>query len=71
MNQSLRELVASNVKKYRIKLGYKREALSLLLGWDNSYISKLERGKVNITIDKLEALTNVLKINITDLFENI
>ncbi len=68
MNQSLRLRIAKNVQKYRIQNGYKREALSLLLGWDNSYISKLEKQHVNITIDKLEQLTNVFEIDITDLF---
>ncbi len=68
MNQSLRQRIAKNVQKYRIQNGYKREALSLLLGWDNSYISKLEKQRVNITIDKLEQLTNVFEIDITDLF---
>lgn len=67
MNQSLRQRIAKNVQKYRIQNGYKREALSLLLGWDNSYISKLEKQRVNITIDKLEQLTNVFEIDITDL----
>ena len=68
MNQSLRQRIAKNVQKYRIQNGYKREALFLLLGWDNSYISKLEKQRVNITIDKLEQLTNVFEIDITDLF---
>ena len=66
-NQSLRQRIAKNVQKYRIQNGYKREALSLLLGWDNSYISKLEKQRVNITIDKLEQLTNVFGIDIIDL----
>lgn len=68
MSQSLRERVAKNVQKYRIQQGFKRENLSLLLGWDNSYISKLEKQRVNITLDKLEQLTNVFKIDIRDLF---
>ncbi len=55
-------------RNIEFKNGYKREALSLLLGWDNSYISKLEKQRVNITIDKLEQLTNVFEIDITDLF---
>ena len=68
MSQSLRERVAKNVQEYRIQQGFKRENLSLLLGWDNSYISKLEKQRVNITLDKLEQLTNVFKIDIRDLF---
>lgn len=68
MSQLLRERIAKNVQKYRMQQGYKRENLSLMLGWDNSYISKLEKQRVNITLDKLEQLTNVFKIDIKDLF---
>ena len=52
MSQTLRKRIALNVKYYREQKGYKREELSLLLGVDNSYISKLEKAGVNITIDK-------------------
>ena len=47
-----RAILAQNIKELRIKRKLRREELSLLLGFDNSYISKLERGSVNITIDK-------------------
>ncbi len=67
MSQLLRERIALNVQKYRIEKGYKREALSLLLGCDNSYISKLEKQRVNITIDKLEQLANIFEIDAIEL----
>ena len=57
-----------NIKKYREKAGLKREELSLKLGCDNSYISKLERYKVNIPIDKIEQIASILSIEIIDLF---
>lgn len=68
MGQTIRARLAKNLIKYRTKLGYKREFLSLMLGWDNSYISKLEHGRINITLDKLEQLANALKIDVTKLF---
>ena len=43
MSQDVREKIAKNVKDLRIRQKFKREQLSLLLGFDNSYISKLER----------------------------
>ena len=64
MSQTLRKRIALNVKYYREQKGYKREELSLLLGVDNSYISKLEKAGVNITIDKLEQISLILEIDV-------
>ena len=47
---------------------YKREELSLALGFDNSYISKLEKGKINITIDKLSVIADYFNVDLVDLF---
>lgn len=40
-----------------------REQLSLALGYDNSYISKLEKGNINITIDGIEEIAKYFGIN--------
>lgn len=69
MSQEIRQKIANNVKKYRTIKKYKREELSLLLGFDNSYISKLERKSINITIDKLEQIANALDIEIIELLK--
>ncbi len=69
MSQETRQKIANNVKKYRAIKNYKREELSLLLGFDNSYISKLERKSINITIDKLEQIANALDVDIIDLLK--
>ena len=53
MSQEIRNILAINIGKLRTKKGLKREELSLLLGFDNSYISKLEKSRINITLDKL------------------
>ena len=58
MSQSTRNKLAENIKKFRLEKNLKREELSLILGFDNSYISKLEKCKINITIDKLEKIAN-------------
>lgn len=69
MSQTLRKRIALNVKYYREPKGYKREELSLLLGVDNSYISKLEKARVNITIDKLEQISLILEIDVLKLLQ--
>lgn len=69
MSQSLREILSKNIRKYREDKHFSMEELSLLLEVDNSYISKLEKSKVNITIDKLEKLAQILGIEVVDLFK--
>lgn len=66
-----RKILADNVKSLREQKKIRREELSLALGFDNSYISKLEKGKINITIDKLSILANYFNIEITDLFKKL
>ena len=63
---SNRILLANNVKRLRSKLKIKREELSLALGFDNSYISKLEKGKINITIDKLSVIADYFNVGLVD-----
>lgn len=68
MSQEIRKILATNVKQLREKSGLKKEKLSLFLEFDNSYISKLEKGKVNITIDKIEKIADFFNIKVADLF---
>ena len=67
MSQDARQNIAKNVKNLREKAGLKREELSLSLNFDNSYISKLEKCRVNITIDRLEIIASYFGVSIKDL----
>lgn len=62
MTNKTRKILAENIEKLRLSKKITKEELSLILGVDNSYISKLEKGKINITIDKIEQLANYFKI---------
>lgn len=63
MSQEIRNKLAQNIEKLRINKKISREELSLILGVDNSYISKLEKGRINITIDKIEQLANFFELD--------
>ena len=63
MSQSARWLISKNVNALRQKAGLRREELSLALGFDNSYISKLEKGNVNITIDRLQMIADYFNVD--------
>lgn len=69
MSQEIRQRIAINLKKYRQKLGITREELSLILGFDTSYISKLERKSINITIDRLQKIAGYFNIDIIELLK--
>ena len=66
---SNRIILATNIKRLRSKSKIRREELSLALGFDNSYISKLEKGKINITIDKLSVIADYFNVDLVDLFK--
>ena len=61
MSQDIRQILANNIKNLRTQKKLSREELPLVLGVDNSYVSKLEKGKINITLDKIEMLANYNK----------
>lgn len=64
MSQDTRQILAKNIKNLRTQKKLSREELSLVLGVDNSYISKLEKGKINITLDKIELLANYFETEV-------
>ena len=71
MGQEYRERLAKNISKFRVAKNLKREELSLALGFDNSYISKVEKCNVNITIDRIASIAIYFGIDILELFKVI
>ena len=69
MTNKTRKILAENIEKHRLSKKITKEELSLILGVDNSYISKLEKGKINITIDKIEQLANYFEIEVWKLLK--
>lgn len=67
MCQLGRKIIADNVKKYREIIDMTREDLSLSIGYDNSYISKLENYKINIPIDTVEDIARILNVDVRKL----
>ena len=68
MNQNSKKIIARNVEKLRRERKITKEALSLALGFDNSYISKLEKENINITIEKLDKIADYLNVSTKELF---
>ncbi|WP_334134096.1 helix-turn-helix transcriptional regulator [Acinetobacter schindleri] len=63
MNYELAKLLGSNIKKVRKNKGISQEQLALLTSIDRSYIGRIERGEVSITIEKLYAIAKTLEVD--------
>ena len=69
MNKNIKKKFGRNLRKIRKEKGVTQEQLSLFLGLDNSYIGKVENGKLNITIDKMILIADYFEINLVELFK--
>ena len=64
----IKKIVGQNIKKYRIKRGWKQSTLSSESGLNRTYISQIERGEKNIGLVNLEKIARALGVNIQKLF---
>ncbi|WP_179990867.1 MULTISPECIES: helix-turn-helix domain-containing protein [unclassified Acinetobacter] len=55
------------LRKKRAEKKISQEALALQCGIDRSYLGRIERGEVNITVLKLYELASVLQIDAKEL----
>lgn len=62
-------VLAKNVEQLRSLKKLTKEELSLILGFENSYISKLEKGRINITIEKLDKIARFFEIKTYELLK--
>ncbi|HHF0502901.1 TPA: helix-turn-helix transcriptional regulator [Vibrio antiquarius] len=60
MNTKLAEAVGQRIVQMRRSKGLPQEKLALLAEIDRSYMSRIERGKINITLEKLYKIAETL-----------
>ena len=65
---SLQEKIGGTIVRLRREKGYSQEAFANEAGIDRRYMSDIENGKRNISIDILERVCNKLGIKISELF---
>ena len=56
--------LGQNIRKARKDKDLSQEKLALMCGLDRSYMGRIERGEVNITVLKLYEISKVLEIDI-------
>ena len=62
-----RAILAVNVQTLRGGLGISQEKLGEMAGLHRTYISQIERQRLNITLDSLEKLAEVLEVRVFEL----
>ncbi|WDZ51914.1 helix-turn-helix transcriptional regulator [Acinetobacter vivianii] len=67
MNQGLAESIGSQIRKLRKQERVSQEQLALLTGIDRSYLGRIERGEVSVTVEKLAQIAHVLNVDIKNL----
>lgn len=58
--ESLATALGTRIRSIRKSAGLSQEEFAYRAGVDRSYVGKIERGEVNITVDKLYRLARVL-----------
>ena len=52
------------IRKQRTQQGITQESLALQCGIDRSYMGRIERGEVNLTVEKLYEIANTLEVHV-------
>lgn len=71
MNKPLVEAVALAIRRFRKERSLSQEALADKAGLDRTYISGVERGVRNITLDSLDQIIRALEVNYKQFFDAV
>ena len=66
-----KQLIASNLKRTRTMLGISQEKLALDAEVDRTYVSQLERGIANPSLEVLCRLATTLRVELVDLIKSV
>lgn len=64
---SARQDFSQNLRKIRIAKGFSQEALAEACDLHRTYVSSVERGERNITVDNMEKLAIALGVDIREM----
>lgn len=64
---TIRAEIGKNIKKARVKIGLKQVEVAVDAGVNPSYYSKIERGEVNPSLEKLFKIIKALKVSSSDI----
>jgi transcriptional regulator with XRE-family HTH domain len=70
MRVTLRKKFGQRVAALRRATGLSQEDFAERCGFARSYMSRIERGKANPSLDAIETLAGGLKVRVNELFED-
>ncbi|MEN9549549.1 MAG: hypothetical protein RIR12_2140 [Bacteroidota bacterium] len=67
---NIKEKVGRRIKHLRKELALSQEALGLKSDVDRTYVTDVEAGRRNVSLEILERLINALEVSVTDFFNS-
>ena len=65
----IKEKVGQRIKELRTKLGLSQEEFAFKCDLDRTYITSLERGKRNISLENLEKIAKAFNMTLSEFFD--
>ncbi|RZI54548.1 MAG: XRE family transcriptional regulator [Pseudomonas sp.] len=65
----LRDVLAFNIRRLRVQGGLSQEHLGFAADVDRTFVSQIERSRINVSIDNIEKLATALNVEPRLLFE--
>lgn len=70
VTNTILDVFAKNVRKFRTMQGWSQEKLAFEAGLHRTYIGMVERSEKNITLLNMNKIANALKVNIKELLND-
>ncbi len=65
----IQKIVGNNLKSFRYQTNLSQEKFYGQFGLNYRYLASIERGEVNVSIEFLDKLSKILKVDIRDFFD--
>lgn len=66
---NLNQIIGQNLKYLRYKKGLSQEKFYSKYNLDPKYLASIERGEINISVNYLQKLAAILKVNVLELLK--
>ena len=66
---SLRDVLAFNIRSYRVAKMLSQEQLGFAAGLDRTFVSQVERARVNVSLDNIERIATALDVPASQLLQ--
>lgn len=66
-----RKLLGLRIRKLRDQRGWSQEEFAAICGINRSYMGRIERGELNVTLDSLEKVAKGLSVSVSALLRGI